>query len=71
MNRSILAKAVVSASAALVFGFGLRGAVASPVAEAQSRPYCSDAAHCQRICETLYPGYDGFAICSSGHTCYC
>ena len=70
MNRSILGRTAFSAAVALAIGFGAREALASPAA-AQARPYCRDEAHCQSICEAMYPGFDGWGECSSGNTCYC
>ena len=71
MTRSMLIKAVLSGTSALVIGFGARSLTASPAPQTEKRPYCSDQAHCQAICERLYPGFDGIADCSPGHTCYC
>ena len=71
MNRSMLAKAVLSGVSALAIGFGAQTLAASPATGAEGRPYCDDQEDCQTTCETMYPGFDGTAICSSGHTCYC
>jgi hypothetical protein len=71
MTRSTLARAVLSGTSALVIGFGARSLTASPATQTEGRPYCSDQANCQATCERLYPGFDGVAVCSSGHTCYC
>jgi len=72
MNRSILGRVAFSASVVLALGFGVREAMAAPGAQTQDRrPYCADQADCQATCERIYAGYDGIAICSTGHTCYC
>jgi hypothetical protein len=69
--RSNHGRIALSAAVALALGFGVREAIASPASEQTRRPYCSDQASCLSICERMYPGYDGPAICSTGHTCYC
>ena len=70
MTRSMLGKAAFGAAVALALGIGVREAVAAPADGQTRRPFCHDEAHCQQICEQMYPGYDGFGFCAS-HTCYC
>lgn len=71
MKSSILGRTAFTAAVALALGFGVREAVAAPSAEAAKRPYCRDDAHCQSICDSMYPGQEPAAFCSSGNTCYC
>jgi hypothetical protein len=66
MNRSILGRAALTVAVVLGLGYGVQEAVASEAL----RPYCSDALHCQQICQSTY-GPDAEGFCSSGNTCYC
>lgn len=72
MMGSTLGRTAFAAAVTLALAFGVREAAAAPGATAEKRPYCRDAAHCQQICQAMYPDIDEPpSFCSSGNTCYC
>jgi hypothetical protein len=65
-------KTAFAAAVTLALAVGVRDAAAAPGAAADKRPYCRDGAHCNQICQEMYPHIDEpVGICSAGNTCYC